>query len=134
MGKPLLPYERAGRLFRLVAWLQVLVFVFPFALLLLIGGPELRARWTRDWDANPDERTFVLLLCAIVVGLSIFELFLGKAIREHRSWSRIVGIALAVVFLVGFPLGTMIGGYIIWCLATGWSPYAHTAGKDKPVA
>jgi protein-S-isoprenylcysteine O-methyltransferase Ste14 len=54
-------------------------------------------------------------------GVSIFQMYLGKAIKAHKEWSRMVGIILAFLALFAFPIGTLIGGYILWCLIGGWS-------------
>ena len=105
------PYEKAGRIVRLLAWIQAVVGVGVFAAILvpLIFGSVHKA---------PPAMFFVSFLAA--AALTAFLLTLGKAIKEHKTWGRILGIAYGLLFLFGFPLGTIIGAYILWCLIKGW--------------
>lgn len=109
-------YEKAGRLIRLLAWLQVIMLVGIAAAIIipamsgtLQGGQHLE----------------ILLIFIPLALIPYFFLTLGKAIKEHKDWGRIVGIIYGILLLFGFPLGTLLGGYILWCLIKGWD--------DQPV-
>lgn len=45
-----------------------------------------------------------------------FQLFCGIGIRKLRPWARIVAGVLSGIGLLGFPLGTIINGYILYLL------------------
>jgi len=61
-----------------------------------------------------------IVLALVFVVFSIVWLVIGQAIKKHKEWSRITGIIINMPLLIGFPVGTLIGGYIIWCLVKGW--------------
>jgi len=50
----------------------------------------------------------------LLVGLGVGYVFAGWGVRALRPWGRIVGIALACFGLLGFPVGTVINGYILY--------------------
>jgi hypothetical protein len=48
--------------------------------------------------------------------LGVLGIFLGRGVRNLRPWARIASIVLAVIGLLGFPVGTLINGYILYLL------------------
>ena len=53
----------------------------------------------------------------VVLGLLAAMFFLlGRALRTLRRGARIPTVVLAVLGLLGFPLGTLINGYILWLM------------------
>lgn len=40
----------------------------------------------------------------------------GVAILRRKGWSRWIGIPIAAVALVFFPVGTAVGAYVLWVL------------------
>jgi hypothetical protein len=63
--------------------------------------------------ARADGLGMVPLLLLLALGVGAF--FVGRAVRALRPWGRIVGCVLAAFGLLGFPIGTLINGYIL-CL------------------
>ncbi len=59
---------------------------------------------------------FLLAACAIAWGG--VHAWSGYAIRRHRAWARLVGLALAVLNLLFIPFGTALGAYAMWVLLT----------------
>ncbi len=67
-------------------------------------------------------------LAALVLGLtglgvtlvflvfSIPSLVCGWGLLKYRRWARVLGIVLAAVALLRFPLGTVFGVYVLWVL------------------
>jgi uncharacterized membrane protein len=53
-----------------------------------------------------------LLLFGIPVALA------GWGLLTKRSWSRVLGMVLAILSLFLFPIGTVIGIYILWVLTS----------------
>jgi hypothetical protein len=37
-------------------------------------------------------------------------------ILRHRSWARLLGSALSAVLVLVIPVGTLVGGYLLWVL------------------
>lgn len=108
MSDQLMPYEKAGRAIRLLAWLQVVAFIGIVAAIAI----PVYAQHTAI-----DPRGFLALL---FIAFPVFYLVVGKAIKEHKEWGRNAGIIIGTLMLVGFPIGTIIGAYILWCLIKGW--------------
>ncbi len=52
--------------------------------------------------------------------LTYFQFVLGTALKQHKQWGRKVGIGYAILQLFGFPIGTIAGAYILYCLIKGW--------------
>ena len=107
----MLPYEKAGRLFVILGWLSLIMGALAVAVPLIMGGFPV---------VDPVSLVPLITLVIILVGLSIFQLKVGSAIKEHKDWGRVAGIVLGTIQLIGFPIGTIIGIYILWCLLKGW--------------
>ena len=56
------------------------------------------------------DAAIMLLLLALGVG----SLFAGWGVRALRPWARIVGCVLSAIGLLGFPIGTLINGYVLY--------------------
>ncbi|MBI3564569.1 MAG: hypothetical protein HY079_05160 [Elusimicrobia bacterium] len=120
----LTPYEKAGRLFRLIAWLQLIAFL---GILAAIAIPVFAT------GRMPPASSLLALLFFIFPAV-YFKV--GTAIKEHRDWGRTVGIIMGLVSLFGFPIGTLLGAYILWCLIKGWDeqPARPAAAPDADAA
>ena len=57
-----------------------------------------------------------ILIGGLVIGLSLPALVAGIGVLARKSWGRILGIIVAVFALISFPLGTLIGIYVIFVL------------------
>jgi hypothetical protein len=77
-------------------------------------------------SASPDDAAIAIPILGITgTALSVLLLFLslpglitGWGLLKLRPWARILGIVLAVISLVNFPIGTAIGVYGLWVLLT----------------
>jgi hypothetical protein len=54
------------------------------------------------------------LMAFILVAVGAGGLFAGYGVRALRRWGRIVGCILSGLGLLGFPVGTLINGYILY--------------------
>jgi len=50
-----------------------------------------------------------IFLAAGFVVFGITDLFIASGIAKGRPWARYAGIALAILLVVGFPIGTVLG-------------------------
>jgi len=105
MSKQLTGYEKVGRLFRLLGWVSLIAGIFSGFLL-----------FTQEEFKSDEMIGFVLLFFAVPV----LYLPLGKAIKEHRRWGRIVGNIFGVLALFGIPIGTIFGICILMVLNQSW--------------
>jgi hypothetical protein len=56
------------------------------------------------------------LVTAFLVAFSLPGLITGFGLLAYKSWARILGIVLAALQLLGFPVGTLFGIYALWVL------------------
>ena len=65
---------------------------------------------------SEEEGAFIskALTVIILLGLGIFQCYVGWGLRRLRRWSRIPTIILSSIGLIGFPIGTLINGYILY--------------------
>ena len=52
----------------------------------------------------------------LVLGVS--SIVVARGIRQLKSWARIASIVLSIIGLIGFPVGTLINGYILYLLCS----------------
>ncbi|NOZ27447.1 MAG: hypothetical protein GXP39_05260 [Chloroflexi bacterium] len=74
-------------------------------------------------SGDPDARIAVPIVGGIMVLaagflflLALANLLVGWGLWHMREWARIAAIGLSVLRLLNFPIGTIIGGLIIWYL------------------
>ena len=56
----------------------------------------------------------IAALMFMLAALGVAQLFAGWGVRSLRPWGRILGCVLSVIGLLGFPIGTLINGYILY--------------------
>lgn len=83
----------------------LLTVLFAVVILNLNNGPSLAGMY---------------VILAFFAGLSVLHYFTGKKAKERRAGARRVSMIIAVFMLFGFPLGTMIGIYL---LTNTWKPW-----------
>lgn len=70
--------------------------------------------------APPRDMTFFVilfgLLFLILGGLALLYLVTGIGLWRRKEWARWVALVLAVLGLLNFPIGTIIGALVIWFL------------------
>jgi hypothetical protein len=55
-------------------------------------------------------------LAVVYLGLGPLMLFVARGVRQLRPWARTTTIVLAAIGLLGFPVGTLINGYILYLM------------------
>lgn len=113
MAKKLKLYEKAGRVIRLMAWISgISVLAIAAAVIIpLVAKPQ---------PAEAGPIVVAVIVPALIVLFVFFQLALGSAIKRHEEWGRKVGIGYGVILLFGFPIGTFVGIYVLYCLIKGW--------------
>jgi hypothetical protein len=109
MKQALRPFEKAARVIRLMGWLSLLFSVGIGAAVVLPavhGGAPLPAPM------------YGLLVLLAFVPVSLF--FIARGVFARREWARMAGMAYAALSMLGVPIGTVIGAYVLWQLSKGW--------------
>ena len=104
MLKALPPHEKAGRLIRAFGWIGIIWFI---GICVAIALPVVAQK-----TAPPASAYLGLLF--ILWPLALFAL--GNAVKARKSWARNLGIAFGALILLVFPLGTIIGPFILFYL------------------
>lgn len=53
-------------------------------------------------------------VAVLLIGLSVAQIWVGIGVRRLRPWARICAGILSGIGLLGFPVGTIINGYILY--------------------
>ncbi len=109
--------KKLGRLFYVLAALQILIIFGGAVLVLLVAPASLFVSTTEGeaffWIAAGFGGLVFLALGVILIPLSIIA---SRGISQEKTWGRIVGIIAAILAIFEFPLGTFFGGYLLWKL------------------
>ena len=65
---------------------------------------------TQPGAGGPDAVLFIIPLLAVI------QCFTAVGLRQLRSWARIPAGIMSAIGLFGFPVGTLINGYILYLL------------------
>lgn len=104
--------EKVARVMKLLAWIGLISTVLICASVVL---PSLHQN-----SAIPTAMVFMTLLLFV---FNIALLLVARGVSQKKDWARRVGQLYGVIALFGFPIGTIIGVYILWQLKTdNWSP------------
>jgi hypothetical protein len=57
-----------------------------------------------------------ITLALVLLILSVPGIICGWGLLKFRPWARILGIILAAIGLIRFPIGTLFGIYALWVL------------------
>jgi len=107
MSGKLTPCEKAGRVIRLIAWIQIATIIGLMTAMVIPIFAE-----------HKTPHVTIILALPFLIPLLYFKV--GKAIKEHKNWGRTVGIIMGILMIPVLPIGTLIGAYILWCLIKGW--------------
>jgi hypothetical protein len=89
---------------RALSWLYGACSVLLFALL-------LQAVLSTTSEDRPEG---VLVVLAIMLGVFALHRIAGRGAAQNKPWARTLSRVIAVFLLLGFPIGTAIGLYILY--------------------
>jgi hypothetical protein len=95
-----------------IALSAIFLFVAVLVFAIIAGAGVISG----DQDAMIVTGTVGILLAVFFLILSLPGLVTGYGLIRHRPWSRVLGIILAILNLLNFPLGTILGIYALWVL------------------
>jgi hypothetical protein len=73
------------------------------------------------WRPNLSEFWVIVGALAIAFSLIITLHFAASRGVEHSKWwARVISVLLGTVLLIGFPIGTAIGGYLLYLSLGAW--------------
>ena len=105
---------------RALSWL----YAFGAALIFLVFCQSV---FSRAPEVSPGG---VLLVLLIVLGIVALHRSAARAAARNRPWARTLSRAIAVLLLIGFPVGTALGVYILYhCRQNRW-PLSGSSATD----
>ena len=112
---------KANRIIKAISIIDYVygILLIIFGLLFFLGGTLFTSIIDLSMFMPPIMGAMVggiFIFAALIVALGAFYLFMGKSISEFKLWAKIVQIILAVLWLFSFPMGTVIGAFILWVL------------------
>ncbi len=83
---------------------------------LIVGTATALARAEGGPLATAIVSTVMIIIAAWVLIVGIANIAIGWGLWNLQEWGRIGALVLAVLRLFNFPVGTVIGGVILWYL------------------
>jgi hypothetical protein len=101
----------------ILGWL----YIISYALFLVIGAFVFILLTSIGAVSGDEQAMAILSLVGTSVGVLLVLLALpgmaaGFGLLAHKSWGRYLAIVVAILGLVNFPIGTLIGLYTLWIL------------------
>jgi hypothetical protein len=75
-----------------------------------------------------------LLTAVFSISLGIFQFCVGTGLRKLKSWARISTSILSGIGLLGFPIGTLINGYILYLVLCKKSATVFSCDYQQVIA
>jgi ABC-type transport system involved in multi-copper enzyme maturation permease subunit len=103
--------QNAGHLVAILSWLVLFIMstVVVSVLMVDIMGSEVEQPDSVFWP--------IIFAC---YGLGFILLIVARGLKYHYQWARYLAGFLAIVFLIAFPVGTVMGLFILSYLKKGW--------------
>jgi len=100
----------------IVGFLSLLGICGLLSIPLIVGVSTAAARAEGGAIATAIVSTVMILVAGVLLLVAAANLIIGWGLWKQREWGRIGGLVLAVLGLLKFPIGTVIGALIIWYL------------------
>lgn len=104
--------EMVVKVLAILYWIGA-AFSAIFGLMALFGGSALGALGGMFGGFFG---AFVAVFGVVLIVLAALYAFVGRGLWQHKSWAKIVAIVLAVLSLLSFPIGTIVGAATIYFL------------------
>jgi hypothetical protein len=102
---------------RILGWLHIAFGIFGlFAALVAFGGTLLGGIFSGSVKGMIGMGMLAGFVGVLVALMSIPTLLAGYGQLKFRPWARILTIVLAIIELINFPFGTILGVYSLWVL------------------
>ncbi len=103
--------KNAAHLLEIFSWVLLFIIFTMVASVLVVSfmGEEPEKSSMDFW-----------LLIGGIFALCMLLIYTARALREHKHWARYIGVILAIGALIAFPVGTVLGLFILNSLHKGW--------------
>lgn len=80
---------------------------------------------------GPGWMALLPVIATVTVVMASLALLTGFSLLTRKPWGRTLAIVLAILSLLKFPVGTALGIYTLWVLASGPSGMEYDAIADR---
>ena len=102
---------------KIIGWLHIVFGLFGLlTAFALFGGGMLGAAFAGSVKGMIGAGLLGTIVGVFVAVLAIPGLIAGYGLLKYYEWARILMIVIAVLELIHFPLGTILGIYTLWAL------------------
>ena len=102
---------------KVLGWLHIIFGLFGvLTAFALFGGGMLGGMFAGSLKGMIGMGLIGTFAGVIVAALAIPGLIAGYGLLKYYEWARILMIVIAVLELIRFPLGTVLGIYTLWAL------------------
>jgi hypothetical protein len=102
---------------KIIAWLHIVFGLFGLlAAFAVFGGTMLGGLFSGGAVGLIGAGLIGTFAAVFVAAISIPGLIAGYGLLKYYEWARILTIVIAVLELIRFPLGTILGIYSLWVL------------------
>lgn len=104
-----------------------------FFLRAVTGGGSGDWHWMH-WSGPMGGQWFQALIpfaTAVSVGWAVLSVVVGYGLVKRKFWARVLAIVAGILALINIPLGTALGLYTLWVLASGPAGMEYEAIADR---
>ncbi len=104
--------QTAGHLLAIFSWVLIFIIVTIFISVLVVDlmGEEIEKPNSDFWP-----------IMSLFVGFVLMLLITARGLQFHQQWARYVGGLSAALSLAAFPVGTVLGLFVLSYLKKGWN-------------
>lgn len=104
--------DKVARIMKLLAWIGIISTALICVSVVL---PSL--------NQDSPLPTAMIFMTLLLFAFNISLLLVARGVSQKKDWARRMGQLYGVIALFGFPIGTIIGAYILWQLKMdNWAP------------
>ena len=102
---------------KVVAWLFILLglfglFITSIVFIAIFGGGLISG----DRTAISITGLVAVIVCSILLVVAVPGMIAGFGLLKFKPWARILGLVLGILNLPNFPVGTILGIYVLYAL------------------
>jgi hypothetical protein len=106
--------QTAGHLLAIFSWVLIFIIVTIFISVLMVNlmSEEIEKPNSDFWP-----------IMSLFVGYVLVLLAAARGLKFHQQWARYIGGLSAVLSLAAFPVGTVLGLFVLSYIKKGWNEH-----------
>lgn len=104
--------QNAAHLLAILGWLVILISA-------VVVGSALVVNYMAEGAEQASPAFWASTSSSIGIGIAF--LIVANGLKRHKMWARYIGGFLSFISLVAFPVGTVMGLFILGYIHKGWN-------------